>query len=285
MENQSELPFEGFKRFVQEPLEADDPLSFDRVKNIFLENPGAPSDPFRFIVQRLTGKTFQGRDARDRWQKILSHKTDMQAKLGRPVTIGVAAADYFDVIGPAGTPTLDDPALADPALPGNGVNREEWINRAYEPGYHLEKLKEEMMRAKRYRHALSALLLDVDHFHKINLDFSFKTGDEVLTLIVKIIKKTVRAVDIVTRYSGDRFLIILPNTNRREACELAERLRANVGERTGRIKGLSAGVTATLAAGQSSKESASAEFMKSLECTLEEGKKKSRNAVYICEGC
>jgi diguanylate cyclase (GGDEF)-like protein len=285
MENQSELPFEGFKRFVKDPLEASDPLSFNRVKNIFLENPGAQNDPFMFLIQRLTGKTFRGRDARDRWQKILSHKDDMQAKLGRPVTIGVAAADYFDVIGPAGAPTLNDPALVDPALPGSGINREEWINRAYAPGYHLEKLKEEMMRAKRYSHALSALLLDVDHFHKINQDFSFKTGDEILTVVVKIVKKTVRAVDIITRYSGDRFLILLPNTNRREACELAERLRVNIRERTGRIKGLSAGVTATLAAGQSSGEDKSAEFMKSLESTLEEGKKKGRNAVYVCEGC
>ena len=72
--------------------EADDPLSLDRVKNIFLENPGAQSDPFRFLVQRLTGKTFRGRDARDRWQNILAHKADMQANSGRRVTIGVAAS-------------------------------------------------------------------------------------------------------------------------------------------------------------------------------------------------
>ena len=44
-ENQSELPFEGFKRFVQDPLETSDLLSFNRVKNILLENPGAQNAP------------------------------------------------------------------------------------------------------------------------------------------------------------------------------------------------------------------------------------------------
>jgi|WetSurMetagenome_2_1015567.scaffolds.fasta_scaffold00025_32 diguanylate cyclase (GGDEF)-like protein len=285
MENNSELPFEGFKRFVQDPLEAADPISFGRVKNILLESPTAQSDPFRFLVQRLSGKTFRGREAREHWQKILSHKEDMRAKLGRPVTIGVAAADYFEVIGSAGSPQIDGASFPGDGPSDGGVNREEWINRAYAPEYHLEKLKEEMLRAKRYKHALAALLVDVDNFHKINEDFSFKTGDEILTVIVKIIKKTARAVDIITRYSGDRFLIILPNTNKREACELAERIRVNIKERTGRIKGLTSGVTVTVAAGQASAEGGSAQFMKSLEYTLEEGKAKRRDAVYACGTC
>jgi|GEM_PF-849021 diguanylate cyclase (GGDEF)-like protein len=285
MQNQSELPFEGFKQFVQEPLETGDPVSFDRVKSIFLDTPGAPNDPFRILIQRLTGKIYRGREAREHWQGILSHKENMQAKLGRRVSINVTAADYFEVIGNSNGRPGQGSGLAGPETLDGGINREEWINRIYAPGHHVEKLKEEMLRAKRYQHALSAILLDVDEFHRINQDFSFKVGDEILTVIVKIIKKIIRAVDILTRYSGDRFLLILPNTNKREASELAERLRSNIQERTKRIKGLTVGVTATLAVGQSSKEDKSAEFMKSLENTLEEGKKKGRNAVYVCEGC
>ncbi len=285
MENQAELPFEGFKRFVQDPLETSDPVSFSRIKSIFLDSPAAPSDPFRILIQRLTGEIFRGREARDHWHQILLHKDDMQAKLGRRVTINVCAADYFDAIGSPKVQRVTGTATGEPGPLEGVINREEWLNRIYAPGYHVEKLKEEMLRAKRYKHALSAILLDVDEFHKINQDFSFKTGDEILTVIVKIVKKTVRAVDIITRYSGDRFLLILPNTNKREASELAERLRANIQERTKRISGLTSGVTVTLTAGQSSKEDKSAEFMKSLDHTLEEGKKRGRNAVYVCEGC
>jgi diguanylate cyclase (GGDEF)-like protein len=285
MQNQSELPFEGFKHLVQDPLETDDPASFERVKSIFLDTPGAPNDPFRLLIQQLTGKIYRGREAREHWQRILSHKENMQAKLGRLVSINVTAADYFEAIGNPKSQTGTDAALGTLESLDGAINREEWLTRLYAPGHHMEKLKEEMLRAKRYKHALSAILLDVDEFHRINQDFSFRVGDEILTVIVKIIKKVIRAVDILTRYSGDRFLLILPNTNKREASELAERLRSNIEKRTSRIKGLPSGVTVTLAVGQSSKEDNSAGFMKSLQNTLEEGKEKGRNAVYVCESC
>jgi len=147
----------------------------------------------------------------------------------------------------------------------------------------FEKLKEEMLRSRRYKHALSAILLDVDEFHKINEKFSYQTGDRVLSVIVKIIQKTIRGVDILTRYSIDRFLIILPNTNRREAVELAERLRENVEKRTALIDDLPAGVTITLSAGQSHADVNSSDFMRRLENTLIEGKKRQRNKIYIME--
>jgi diguanylate cyclase (GGDEF)-like protein len=283
MEYQPELPFEGFKQLVQEPLEQDDPRSFEQIKTMFLDIPGVPADPFRILVQKLTGKMFQGREAKEHWQRMLGHKIDMQAKLGRRVSINVAASDYFDAIASPKTGADQAMVAADLARLSGGVNREEWVNRIYAPGYDMEKLKEEMLRAKRYQHALSAILLDIDDFHKVNQDFSFKMGDEILTFIVKIIKKTVRAVDILTRSSGDRFLLILPNTNKREAAELAERLRQNIQDRTRRIKALPSGVSVSLSVGQSSKEDKSPEFMKSLEYMLEAGKKKGRNAVYVCE--
>jgi len=148
---------------------------------------------------------------------------------------------------------------------------------------YIEKLKEEMLRSRRYKHALSAVLLDVDEFHKVNEAFSYQTGDRILSVIVKIIKKTIRNVDILTRYYGDRFLIILPNTNRREAFELAERLRENVEKRTALIKELPASITITLSAGQSDAEISSSDFMRRLENTLVEGKKRQKNKIYIAE--
>jgi len=283
MQNQTELPFEGFKQFVATPLEQSDPISFERIKTIFLEMPQNPSDPFRLLIQRLTGKSFSGKEARDHWQRIILHKEDMQAKLGRTVGIIVSSLDYFDSIN-GSKPSLSRLSTLNALQPlSAGINREEWINRVYAPGYHIEKLKEEMLRAKRYKHALSLLLLDVDNFHTVNQEFSYKIGDEILTVIVKIIKKTIRAVDIVSRYSGDRFLIILPYTNKREASELADRLRTIIAERTKRITGLTKGVTVTLCVSQSSKDSNSPELLKFLENAMVDGKKKARNSVHICE--
>ncbi|MDD5674095.1 MAG: GGDEF domain-containing protein [Chitinivibrionales bacterium] len=246
--------------------------------------PPQETDHFGLIIQKLTGKIFKNREGRKHWQMIIGHKTDMEAKLGRLVGIQTAAIDYIDLLGKARN------NLTISEQPENGLDpirnaksQETWVNRIYAPGYYLEKMKEEMLRSKRYKHSLSAILLDVDKFHKINEDFSYQTGDEILTIIVKIIKNTIRTVDIVTRYSGDRFLLILPNTNRREAMELAERLRGNIYERTKRIAGLKDGVTATLCAGQYLSNDKSLEFMKQIENTLNAGKRNRQNAVYEME--
>jgi len=161
--------------------------------------------------------------------------------------------------------------------------RTEELFEGFKDYNYIEKLKEEMLRSRRYKHALSAILLDADEFHKVNEALSYQAGDKILAVIVKIIKKTIRNVDILTRYYGDRFLIILPNTNRREALELAERLRENVEKRTARIEGLPAGITITLSAGQSGTEISSSDFIRQLENTLVEGKKKQKNKIYIVE--
>jgi diguanylate cyclase (GGDEF)-like protein len=278
---ESELPFEGFKELIQNPLEKSDPISFERIKRMFLDTASAQAhaDPIGALIQRLSTKTFRGREAKEHWRHIVGHKRDMEAKLGRRVGIQVACIDYFETL--SGPPDNQRPISPPPQAAQRGdLNMEESVAKVFSPNYHLENLKNEIMRAKRYKHALSAIMLDMDEFDKINEQFSFKTGDEILAIIVKIIQKTIRAVDILARYSGDRFLITLPNTNKREALELADRLRLNISERTKRIHGLDYGVTVTLSVGQTTAASSSMEFMKQLENILEDGKKKQRNKVY-----
>ena len=97
MEN--ELPFDGFKELIQYPLEKSDPQSFERIKSIFLDVTHAQTDPFRLLVQRLSNKVYRGREAKEHWRHILSHKREMEAKLGRHVGIHAASIDYFDALG------------------------------------------------------------------------------------------------------------------------------------------------------------------------------------------
>jgi len=275
----NETSFDGFKEFIQIPLEKTDPNSFDRIKTIFRDPATAQADPFRLLIHRLTDKTFRGREAREHWRKIIQHKHDMETKLGRRIGISPAAIDYFEVIGSQSRQNIL--SLGESLPHKDGGNEDESESKVFSPTYHLEVLKKEMLRAKRYKHALTVILLDVDNFHTINERYSFKTGDDILSIIVKIIQKTTRVVDIIARYSGDRFLIVLPNTNIREAQELAQRLRLNVAERTKRIEGLDfSGVTATLSVGQMPGSGGSVEFIKHLETILQEGKKKKRNMVY-----
>jgi diguanylate cyclase (GGDEF)-like protein len=272
-----ELPFDGFHEFIQKPLEISDPKSLNSIKKIFIECRQPPTNPFGILIQKLTGRIQQNKDAQTSWRHILENKQALEQKLGRPVNIQTAAIDYFDQRSDIKSVSRSEP-LPDKIKPE--MANDEWLERIYAPGYHLEKLKEEMMRAKRYKHALTSLMLDIDNFKKINDALTYKGGDKILILIVKILKKTIRTVDILTRYSGDRFLLILPNTNKREALELAERLRINVQDRTKRIEGLPDGITVTISVGQCANEETSTSFLKHLETTLENGKKQARNSVY-----
>ena len=93
-----------------------------------------------------------------------------------------------------------------------------------------KKLEVEINRSTRYQHDLSLFLIDIDHFKKINDNFGHKTGDSVLFEFAKVLQDQVRKTDFTSRYGGEEFLVILPETSLEKAEELAERLRQRVSE-------------------------------------------------------
>lgn len=86
-------------------------------------------------------------------------------------------------------------------------------------------LENEFERSKRYRTEYCLLMLDLDHYKSINDHYSHLVGDEALKLAARAIQKNARKVDIVARYGGDEFVILLPNTSETGAIQLARRLR------------------------------------------------------------
>ena len=94
--------------------------------------------------------------------------------------------------------------------------------------YFNQRVIEEVALSNRYKLPLSLILIDVDHFKKINDTFGHQIGDIVLTNLSKLILETVRDSDIVARYGGEEIAIITPNTAKAEAEQLAERLRAKI---------------------------------------------------------
>ena len=75
---------------------------------------------------------------------------------------------------------------------------------------------------------MSFLMLDVDHFKKINDQYGHLVGDQVLSRIGTIVRENIREIDIAGRFGGEEFGIVLPETNMGGACFVAERLRAAV---------------------------------------------------------
>jgi diguanylate cyclase (GGDEF)-like protein len=91
--------------------------------------------------------------------------------------------------------------------------------------YFQEALSKELARAKRYGHHLSLILFDIDFFKKINDTYGHPAGDKVLVNLANIISSKVRPSDIVSRYGGEEFAVILPETSLTGLKVFSERLR------------------------------------------------------------
>lgn len=136
------------------------------------------------------------------------------------------AIDFFDHLGVIASFALE-----------NAVNRARlrrsgftdvltgWNNRRY-----LQvRLGEELARARRDATTLTCLMLDIDHFKRVNDTCGHAAGDEVLKEIAQRIEAQVRASDVAARYGGEEFVILLPNTDTASGELLAERIRAEIG--------------------------------------------------------
>ncbi|MBU3628852.1 diguanylate cyclase domain-containing protein [Polynucleobacter sp. AP-Reno-20A-A9] len=91
--------------------------------------------------------------------------------------------------------------------------------------YFLDQLQLELERTKRTKSTLSLIMLDIDHFKRINDEYGHLCGDHVLKVLANEIKKLARSGDVVSRYGGEEFILLLPNTDLAEAKDVAERLR------------------------------------------------------------
>lgn len=86
----------------------------------------------------------------------------------------------------------------------------------------------ELNRARRYNHPLSLIMIDIDHFKKINDTLGHPVGDVVLQNVARILHDQARDVDLAARYGGEEFMLVLPETRKAEAQMLAERIRKAV---------------------------------------------------------
>ena len=92
----------------------------------------------------------------------------------------------------------------------------------------MSRLREELSRSERYAKTMSLVMLDIDEFKNINDQFGHAAGDRVLKRIAEVMSHAVRSIDIIGRYGGDEFIIILPETDTYFAAHMAERLRADI---------------------------------------------------------
>lgn len=102
----------------------------------------------------------------------------------------------------------------------------------YNHGFFLTRLEEEVIRIKRNSFQSSIMVIDVDKFKNFNDSYGHLAGDRVLESIAQMIRHGVRADDIPSRFGGEEFTVLLPNTDKLTVWTVAERLRINVSEMT-----------------------------------------------------
>jgi two-component system, cell cycle response regulator len=147
----------------------------------------------------------------------------------------------------------------------------------------LATLERELARAAREAKPTTMILCDIDHFKRVNDTLGHAAGDDVLKEIARRLKLDLRAYDLVGRYGGEEFLIILPGCDVEAGCRRAETIRRLVekdqiktsfGEVAATI---SMGVTATLAR----RDHSVAEFLREADVSLYSAKKNGRNRVEV----
>lgn len=104
------------------------------------------------------------------------------------------------------------------------------LTGVYSRRYLMERVRQELNRASRGEYPAVILMLDVDHFKQINDNWGHQTGDRVLAKLGRIMMEHARNYDVVGRYGGEEFAILIPGANEKMGYQIAEKLRVRVAE-------------------------------------------------------
>lgn len=160
-------------------------------------------------------------DATNLWKEINAHRSDMCSKLGRSVSFRVALLDHIlennRVIR---NPKIIELNLFDSVVKNSVIDE---LTTVYNRRYFNLAIKRELKRANRYNRCLSLFVFDVDDFKLFNDNYGHAIGDEVLRLIGVILKECFRQEDILCRYGGEEFAVILPEIDSKSALVACKR--------------------------------------------------------------
>jgi diguanylate cyclase (GGDEF)-like protein len=236
-------------------------LVFDEISNELVVKAafGLSAEPSEIARQRL-GEGISGSVLETSKPLLVTDDRDISLKLapeGRnyrttsfisyPITIGGRKIGVLNVTDKAGGGKFDEVDLSLLEIIGPQIavalERAEWQERATEfqlmsitdpltslPNrrYMEERLSEELNRSKRYDYPMSFLMIDIDDFKTYNDLNGHQAGDLALQITAHCLKATLRAADVASRYGGEEFCILLPQTPLNEAEVIAERIRQRV---------------------------------------------------------
>jgi diguanylate cyclase (GGDEF)-like protein len=156
------------------------------------------------------------------------------------------------------------------------------LTKLFNTRYLERTLDMEVSRCDRYNTSLSLIFMDVDYFKNVNDRYGHIIGSKLLVEVGQLLLTKLRAVDIVARYGGDEFVIVLPQTNLKYATQIAERMRKTIAETTFlKEQGYNIKVTASFGlAAYPEKAQSKEELLKLADEAMYRVKYHTRNGVY-----
>jgi diguanylate cyclase (GGDEF)-like protein len=145
---------------------------------------------------------------------------------------------------------------------------------------HEDKLHEECDRAKRYKRPFSVAIIDLDHFKMINDILGHTVGDEAICKLADCVRREKRDPDILSRYGGDEFVLLLPETRAVDATTLLERVRAKV-QQICLDQGMVLSVSCGIAESFPETDEVPGDVMRRADLALYEAKNTGRNCVKV----
>jgi diguanylate cyclase (GGDEF)-like protein len=145
---------------------------------------------------------------------------------------------------------------------------------------HEDKLHEECDRAKRYKRSVSVAIIDLDHFKMINDVLGHAVGDDAIRKLADCVRREKRAPDILSRYGGDEFVLLLPETKATDAAALLERIRVKA-QQICFDQGMGLSVSCGIAESLPETDEAPGDVMRRADMALYEAKNGGRNSVKV----
>lgn len=146
----------------------------------------------------------------------------------------------------------------------------------------MEQLEREMARSLRHQLPLSLIMLDLDHFKKINDTYGHIVGDKVLIITAGEVKRLIRQSDLLARYGGEEFILMLPETDLEEARQVAEKIRTGLDILRLRTHQFTISVTASLGVARWDPERHDADqWINVADQALYQAKQGGRNQVVV----
>jgi two-component system cell cycle response regulator len=149
----------------------------------------------------------------------------------------------------------------------------------------FERLSAEWSQSNRTYRSFGCIMLDIDHFKKINDTHGHHAGDETLRGLAKLLKTQLRPYDTCGRFGGEEFLVLCPDTDAAEISMIAERIRAAIENLTISVEGVEINPTASIgAASRSERHEAAEDLVSEADELLYEAKNAGRNQVRYADG-